>query len=638
LIVLALASSALADDFDGNEPLPALTLSLKRMSVEELLAQQITSVSRKPESWSEAASNVFLIRGQAVQATGASTLPDLLRTATNLFVAQSSSSAWAINARGFVRTNGQSNKLLVTIDGRTVYSPLFSNVFWDATSVFLPDIDHIEVISGPAGASWGANAVNGVISIESKSAHDTLGGLITATTGTQEEGLGVRYGAKFGETGAFRLYVQRAEFDATLSATGVDDDLDAWKSTQGGFRADWGNEIQGAFTVQGDLFSGRYQNGAMPDTVNDGANLLARWSRELSPDSHLWVRVYHDYSRRNTQSAITETTHTTDLEFQHHLDFANGQEFLWGGNYRTISDSIDHTAGFVILPPDLNFSIGSVFGQHEIKFVNNQLRLTTGLRLEHNYFSGWEYQPSIRLAWVRPGQTYWLSASRATRIPSRLDTGFFAPDQPPYYVTGGPDFTSEILHAYELGWRGQPASNLSLTATVYYHNYDRLRSIEPNGAAVLPYVVANQVAGSSYGVEAFMDWDVSRWWRMRAGGFTTEQNTHLTAGGADTENGLGEASFPKYEAQLRNSFRLGNSWNLWTSLRRVAAVSANESGGGEVPAYTELDANLNWIVRTGVEVSFTGRNLLDASHPEIGGLDTRREIQRSLQVSVRWNF
>jgi iron complex outermembrane receptor protein len=624
--------SAYADDEVEVQPTVSPTV-LKRMSVEELLVQPVLSASRQPEPWSQAASDIFLIRGQSAAATGATSLPDLLRLSTSLFVAQASSSAWAVNARGFVRSNGFSNKLLVMVDGRTVYSPLFSNVFWDSTSVFLPDLGRVEVISGPAGATWGANAVNGVINIQTKSARETLGGLVFTGWGTEEKNFGVRYGTKIGATGAVRFYVQGADHGSSLSATGVNDDADRWKSLQGGFRTDWGDDVVGQLTVQGDFFSAHYENGVQPRTTDEDGNLLARWSRELSSDSKLWVRIYHDYSKRDNLGALTETTRTTDLEFQHSLSLDPGQELLWGANYRLLSDSM-RTAGFAILPPNLSFGLGSIFAQHQVKFSDDRFQLTTGLRMEHNHFSGWEYQPNLRLAWRLPNQTVWISASRASRIPSRLETGFYQPAQPPYVVVGGENVVAEIVEAYELGWRFNPASNISITTTLYDQNYDHLRSVEPTS----PATFANGVNGRSYGLEFFVDWEVNSWWRLRFGGFSMHQKTSLAAGGADLEGGRGESSFPGHQVQLRNSFQIGKSITWWTSLRHVAEVRANDNGGGVVPAYTDVDMSFHWAVRTSIDFSLTGRNLLDASHPEIGGLVSRREIERSVDAAVTIKF
>jgi iron complex outermembrane recepter protein len=614
--------------------LPVSTVTLKRMSVEELLEQEVVSVSRRREPWRYAASSIFLIRGEGAQIAGASTLPQLLRLAPNLFVAQSSSSHWAVNARGFVNANGYSNKLLVLIDGRPVYSPLFSNVFWDSQDVFVPDVDRVEVISGPSGAAWGSNAVNGVINVLSKTAHQTQGGMFYAETGTEQKShLGVRFGGRFGATGAFRIYAKRAEYDGTLDAAGVDDGFDPWNFSKVGFRADWGVSQQSEWTLQGDAFRGRYDNGASSQTSSDGANLSLRWARHVSAASHLTARIYHDYTKRDMRGMLDQTSRSTDFEIQHRLTFSQNQELLWGGNYRLMRDRIRDTVGFVILPADLSFDLSGLFFQHQINF--GALRVITGYRAEHNYFSGWEHQPSLRLAWnLSPNHTTWVSAARTTRTPSRLDTGIYLPAEPPYTVAGGPGFMSEKLQAYELGWRAKLSANASLSTTAFFHDYDDLRSLEPT----TPITTGNGVEGRSYGVEIFFDLDVKEWWRVRTGYFHVKQETWLSAGSGDADRGQAESSFPSQQLQLRNTFRLSSKVSLWTNLRHVAAVPTFSDARDEVPAYTELDARLSWNISPDIELAIAGRNLLDRSHPEIGSVATRREIQRSAEVSMRCAF
>lgn len=610
------------------------TRQLKRLSVEELLQQEVVSVSRQGESLGQAAGNIFLIAGRSPRGVGATTLPELLRLAPALFVAQSSSYHWGINARGFMRTNAHSNKLLVLVDGRTVYSPLFSNVFWDSTDVFLPDLDGIEVISGPSGSNWGSNAVNGVINVRSLSARDTLGGLLQVTGGTNGIQAAARQGFRFGENGAARVYAKRTEREGTFSAAGVDDGRDEWHATQAGFRADWGAPATGEMTLQGEWSSGKFGAQPMPEALVDNGHLIARWARTLSADAKLWVRAYYDYTRRENPGLLTETTRTADIELQHTTKFSDHQHLLLGANYRRISDHADDTLFFAILPAQLNLDLVALFAQHEARWHDNSLRLTTGLRLEHNDFTDWEYQPTMRLAWHREYNTFWLAAARATRTPSRLEKGFFAPETPPFIIGGGPDFTSEVLRSYEAGWRGQVAPGAVVTATLYFHDYDQLRTVEPD----VPVVQGNGGEGRSYGFELLVDYDVTRVWRFRAGGFVMNQVNRLKPGSADTEGGWGEASFPGYQFFLRNNFRLTPKVDLWLSLRHIGEVPAYENGGGVVPAYTELDARFGWQVRPDLEVSLIGRSLLDASHPEIGGLGLRREIPRSVVASVRWDF
>jgi iron complex outermembrane receptor protein len=607
---------------------------LKRMSVEELLQQEVVSVSRRGEALGAAAGNVYYIAPGADLGSGANTLPQLLRMAPSLFVAQLSASDWGVNARGFMRANGASNKLLVLIDGRTAYLPLYSNVFWDTTEVFLPDLDSIEVISGPSGSNWGSNAVNGVINIRSKSAHETLGGLVNLSAGTNGSQVAARQGFRVGETGAVRIHAQHTEREATYSPTGADDDSDTWRSTQAGFRADWGKKNGDTWTAQGSWQTGKYNARPAAPVLNDAGHLLVRWSRDLSPGSTVWVRAFYDYVLRNTNDSLTEETRTADVEFQHTLAIGSRQQFLWGLNYRRIHDEARDSVGLVILPRDIWLDLGAVFSQHDVTWHDGALRLTSGLRFEHNDFTGWEYQPTLRLAWRKGTHTTWVAASRAVRTPSRIEKGFFAPAEPPYFIAGGPNFVSEIINSYELGWRGQLTKGVSLTATVYHHRYDNLRSVE----FTTPIVQANGTEGESYGLELFMDYDVTPTWRLRSGGFVMNQKTWNKPGSLDLEGGLGEGSFPGHQVFLRNNFRLTPKVDLWLSLRHVAEVPAYEYGGGVVPAYTELDARLGWQVRPGLNVALVGRNLLDASHPEIGGLDRRREIRRSVAASLRWEF
>lgn len=632
-LILACAASISAATVAGREVLTAQ--QLKRLSVEQLLEQEVVSVSRRPEVWRQAASNVFLINGSNPAAM--TTLPQALRLAPNLFVAQGTAGLWGINARGFVRANSFSNKLLVLIDGRTVYSPLFSNVFWDSTDIFMPDLATIEVISGPAGSNWGSNAVNGVINIQTKSAHETLGGLVYGTIGTEQNDAGVRYGTNFGRNGAVRVYAKHRWYDHSRpNHPGDPEHFDSGDFTQAGFRADWGAPDSGAVTLQGDVFRSEFETRHLGKTLNEGWNILARWSRNLSRDANVWVRFFHDHNHRHVARNIDQTTRSTDLEFQHRTQLASGHLFLWGANFRLLQDQVSDTLGFAILPPSLDFNLGGAFAQHEMA-LGESARLITGLRLEHNHFSGWEYQPTLRLAWSRDARTAWLAASRSTRIPSRLESGFFAPATPPFFIAGGPDIRAEVVHAYEAGIRFQPRAGLSVTATAYLHEYSNLRTVELK----TPIVQENNAEGRIYGLEIFADYDVTRDWRMRFGGFINDQDTWVRAGSTDAERGVGEASYPNFQLQLRNSFHLGGDVIFWSAIRHVDDIPLLAGGSlRSLPAYTELDARLTWQATPRLEVSLLGRNLLDASHPEIGhNVDSSlRAVEREVQLMLQWQF
>ncbi|HYC69807.1 MAG TPA: TonB-dependent receptor [Opitutaceae bacterium] len=605
---------------------------LKGLSVEQLLEQEVLSVSRRPEALGEAASNLYFLNAGAGRLTGALSLPEALRLATNLFVAQSSSHHWGVTARGFLRTNAHSSKLLVLIDGRSTYSPLFSNVFWDTTDTFLPDVEAIEVMSGPSGANWGANTVNGIINVRSKPAHDTLGSLLHVTGGSEVWQVAARQGVRFGKDGAVRFYLTRTEREPTLSPQGTEDNADGWHATMGGFRADWGAPAGGRFVLQGEGLVGSFDTRPLPRAEHDAGHAMLTWHGPERSGAHTWGRLYYDYSRRNINDALLQTTHTVDFEFQNGMELAGGQRLLWGGNFRRIRDSAEDTVGFVILPEKLWYNVLSGFAQYELPLPDDAWRATLGARVEDTGLGDVEFQPTVRLAWRGEDRTAWFSAARATRTPSRLDRGFHAPAAPPYFVTGGPDFGSEELYAFELGCRAQPRTNVSCSLTAYLHEYDSLRSVDP----VPPINIENDVEGRSYGIEAQFDWQIRTGVRARFGGFWMQQETWIEPGGTDSEGAMGESSVPDHQVFARVMYDMDERTQLWLGLRRIGEVPAAANGGGVVPAYTELDAQVTWQARPGLELALVGRNLLDRSHPEIGGLNTRREIPRSIYARVRW--
>lgn len=634
LLVCLFAAGGLVNASAADRYAVVPVSELKVMTVEELLDQEVVSVSRRNEPLGRAASSVFVIRGESANRVAATHLPELLRLAPQLFVGRASSTDWGVSARGFMRANSTVNKFLVLVDGRTVYSPFFSNVFWDVQDVFLPDLDRIEVIAGPAGVTWGSNAVNGVINVLTRRAHETLGTAIVAGAGTEEIAhFGVRHGTRFGRDGAVRVWAKRRQTASTLGPGGVDDEFDESVFSQAGFRADWGEQ----WTVQGDVYRLRSDAGAAPPERAEGGNLLTRWTRDLDADSNLMVRLYYDYAMRDIQQGYVARTRTTDLEFQHRLRIGDNQQVLWGGHYRLMNDHVSQTTEeFAILPAELDFDLAGIFGQHDVQFADGTFQLTSGLRVENNEFSGWEAQPNLRFAW-RPARwsTFWVAASRTTRTPSRIETGFYAPRDPPHFVQGGPDFRSEELIAGEIGARWQTRHGISITTTAFQHEYDDLRSI----ALGPPIVQANGVAGRSRGIEAFVDWDATTWWRIRAGGFAVDQDTWVKSGMIDLEGGLGESSFPRFQVQLRNTWWITDALTLWVALRHVDDVPALGDGGlSRVPAYTEMDASLTWTVHPNLELSIMGRNLLDASHPELGTTSNWREIERSVQAVLRCRF
>jgi iron complex outermembrane receptor protein len=433
---------------------------------------------------------------------------------------------------------------------------LFSGVFWGSQDVFLPDLDRIEVISGPAGVTWGANAVNGVINITTKSARETQGSLTYGGVGNELiYTAGIRYGGRLAPETYYRVYAKSQKFDDTLAANGSDPGMDEWDFTQAGFRMDGGDETsETSWTLQGDGYRGNYDGPGLAggSSLTEGANVIARWARQFSNESSLILRGFHDYTRRDEPGIFGETLRTTEFELQHRFSLGARHDLVWGANYRFLNESVDNWEGVLaFLPPKVNLHVAGIYAQDEMDLIADRVRLFTGVRFEHNSYTGWEVQPNVRISWaVQPQHTLWAAISRATRTPSRIDGDFRVPSDEPFVLISDPNFQSETLVAYETGWRGQFSEGLAASATVYYHDYDQLRSVEPGA----PLLITNGLKGNSYGAEYFLDWQVADWWRFRFGGFLLHEETSFRPGGADIEGGLGEASNPEYQVLVRSGF------------------------------------------------------------------------------------
>jgi iron complex outermembrane receptor protein len=612
---------------------------LKKLSVEQLMDIEVTSVSRRPEKLAEAASAIQVITQEDIRRSGATSLPEALRLASNLEVAQIDSRQWAISARGFNSTT--SNKLLVLIDGRTVYTPLYAGVFWDVQDTLLEDVDRIEVISGPGATLWGANAVNGVINITTKSARDTQGALLLAGGGNQLQDFGgLRYGGRVGSDFSYRVYGKYQARDGAKLPDGGDIPGD-WHTAQGGFRVDGDISPRDALTIQGDFYDGRSAQPTPGDIAVSGANALARWSRGFSEKSDLKLQVYLDYTHRFMPGSFGEDLTTLDLDFQHRFALGDGNGIVWGLGYRQSSDSIDKSATLAFLPADIARRWYSAFAQDEIALIAERLNLTLGTKIEHNEYTGVEFEPSVRLAWrVSPRNTVWSAVSRAVRTPSRIDRELFAPGNPPYtLIAGSPNFDSEKLVAYEVGYRTQLREKWSLALSTYYNDYQDLRSVEHIAApAPFPVSIGNGLTGESYGAELTLDYHVTDAWRLRAG--YSELRIHLShkPGSTDSNAGSNESHDSDHQLLLRSSLDLPGRWQFDATYRQVSAI-ANQN----VPAYDELDIRLGWQPISSLEISLVGQNLLHDQHPEFGALTAspssiRREIERSVYGKAVWRF
>ena len=616
------------------QTLPApQTPALKALSVEELMNVEVTSVSRRPEKLSETASAIQVISTDDIRRSGATSLPEALRLVSNLHVAQVDSSTWAISARGF--NNTTANKMLVLIDGRTVYTPLYAGVFWDVQDALLEDVDRIEVISGPGATLWGANAVNGVISITTKHSRDTQGLFVESGGGTQPRGLlNIRYGDSIGSNGFYRVYGKIFDRGRTVFSNGRNP-RNEWKLGQGGFRLDFDKAQRNKFTVQGDLYDGQKDQASQPDTDIKGGNVLARWSRVFSDSSDLSLQFYYDRTHRNIPQMFEENLSTYDLDFQHRFSPAKHNELIWGLGFRQFHDNIRNTGFFAFLPARVTHRAYSGFVQDEISLFKERLTLTAGTKLEHNDYTGLEFQPSVRVGWkIDRRQMVWGAISRAVRTPSRIDRDFFVPSAPPFLLAGGPNFQSEVLRAYELGYRALPHERVSLSVSSFYNDYDDLRSIERvNASQPLPVVIGNGLEGRSYGVEVSADYLVSKWWRMNGG--LTEMRIRIRPqdGSTDRTNGSGESHDPERHLFVTSSFDPVRGLQIDSTFRYVSAI-ANQ----RLPGYSELDLRTSWQPTHSLEFSLVGQNLLHKRHAEFGSPSNRQEIYRSIYGKVVWRF
>jgi iron complex outermembrane recepter protein len=596
------------------------------MSLEQLSSIIVTSVSRREQPLSSAAASIYVISAEDIRRSGATTLPEALRLAPNLQVARADANQYAISARGF--NNTLANRLLVLIDGRIVYSPLFSGVFWEVQDVMLEDVERIEVISGPGATLWGANAVNGVINIITRPARDTRGALVTAGAGNRERGTAVRYGGTFGADGHYRIYGRYFDRDNTERAnrTPITDES---QRGQVGFRADWGDAHRG-WTVQGDAY--RTDIAQQPGGSRNlgGANMLARWNAQRADGSTLQAQAYYDRVERDQPGAIREELDTLHAEFQHGFDLLRNHRLLWGAGYRYAHDRIANLGpaalGFIPATRDLHWY--NVFAQDEWR-LRPDVTLTMGIKAEHNDYTGLEWLPSARLSWaVTENRLLWSALSRAVRAPSRIDRELFAPAAPPFALAGGPNFRSEIANVFELGYRAQETQTLSYSITAFHHDHQRLRSFEvkPGGA-----VFANRMEGSTDGLEAWGTFRPHARWRLHAGWVELRQKLRAEPGSTSTVSNAGLGNDPHRWFSLRSTLDLTPRHEFDLMLRHVAKLP-----NPEVPSYTAIDARFGWHVAKALELSLLLQNMFDPGHAEWGAAGNRAEYRRAFFVKALW--
>jgi iron complex outermembrane receptor protein len=649
-VVLCFAETALAS-------VQGITVaSLADLSLEELSDIEIVSVSRRPQPLSEAPAAIYVITADDIRRSGATSLPDALRLAPNLQVAEINSGRMAISARGF---NGpEASKLLVLVDGRSVYTPLFAGVFWDAQDVLLQDVARIEVISGPGGTLWGVNAVNGVINIITRTAQETQGDLLVLGGGTAGADAGARHGGTLGNGGAFRIharhfYRHRTELETSQKVQ------DAWRMSQAGFRADWAR-AQDTMSVNGQIQYG-VQEQAAPGTFSirgvplellpvhsRGANLLGHWGRKLNDDAKISVQAYVDHTERVVPISFDQKLTIGDVQLQYEHQLTASQTWVLGGEYRVAQDKVGNSNFIGFMPQTTTQKWLSLFAQDDLHLRPN-LTLILGLRAESNDYTGVEWLPNARLSW-KPSSNHllWTAMSRTVRAPSRIDRDAFIPwpsvlgPGPTYLLAGGPEVKSEIAKVFELGYRGQPLPGTSLSVNLFRALYDNLHTQESGGSSGY-LVFAGRMRGAVSGIEGWGSWQPTPAWRLSAGFTAFYQRFNLKPGSTDVEENLAKAQDrdPAQTWQWRSAWDLPAQQEIDVTLRHVSAVRGERITAtftDQVPSYLAADVRWGWHARPGLELSVTGRNLLGRGHAEYLSANVRTFLRPSVHLQAVTQF
>ncbi len=641
---------------------------LTEMSLESLMDVEVTSVAKKPQTLSDTAASVYVISREEIRRSGATTIPDALRLVPGLEIAYVDGNKATMAIRGF-NSAGSSNKLLVLIDGRVIYTALLAGVFWEHQDTLIADIDRIEVIRGPGGTLWGANAVNGVINIITRNAAETQGGLAEGIVGSDPVGNhgAVRYGGEMGDEAHYRAYVKyldRGEF-RTAAGAGADDDRQVG---QGGGRIDWQPTIRDSITLQADVYDGSFRQNVFsqplsftnPTTFNEtgdmrGGNVIFRWERALERGGETALQFYYDRFERD-DSIAPHSTDTLDTEFQHGFALSDRFELLWGLGYRRVEYDFDNLPTLQLSPSSDGLETFSSFLQGDYD-ITDRLWLTLGSKFEHNDFTGFEYQPSVRMRWhPYERHTVWGAVSRAVRTPAIFDafsrTDVFQIEGAPPFIPptlfslfGNRDLKSEEVLAYEVGYRGQLQPNLSLDVSLFYNEYDNLINFEPDPVPVFEppnllfrFDADNQLKGESYGFEATTEWQVHERWRLVTGYSLTKLSLRTDQPSLDTSTAASiENSSPQQQFQLRSYLDLPHNLEFDVSLFWVDRLPGDpELFMQEVDEYLRLDLHLGWQPIPDLSLDLFAQNLLQDQHPEFrDGVVLRSEVPRAVFGRVR---
>ncbi len=631
------------------------------------LGDMVTSVSKKEESAFKSAAAIYVLNQEDIKESGATSIPEALRMVPGLSVAKSDSENWAITSRGF--NDGFGNKLLVLIDGRSVYTPLFSGVYWDVQDTLIEDIERIEVIRGPGAALWGANAVNGVINIITKKASETQSTLVNTGFGKEEKYFGeARYGGKIDDDTYYRVYAKRFNRDSSRLATGGDGG-NQWYSERTGFRVDKDNKDDNTLTVQGDVYNGKenYSLLSLPETVlapgassnskdelkSQGGNILARFTHKHDNDSESKLQAYYDKTLFD-YSVLRQAIDTLDLDYQYSIDAFNRHSFVTGAGYRITYDDMSNSPLLSYDPTSANHQLFNTFVQDTVTLVPERLKFIVGSKFEHNDYTGFETQPNARLVYTpNEKNTIWTSVSRAVRTPSisedRISLAVAESPDPGfvYRLSGNSELKSEQLLSYELGYRVKPRSDLTFDLSTFYNYYRNLRTNQalltdtsatyPDAAAV--FQSQNEEYGKTYGAEIASEWNITDYWNINASYTWLKVHVYSLPGTSDLAflSKSSEDTTPENQFSIRSAIYLPNNWELSSNLYRVGGLDLIT---GDIPSYYRLDSRIAWKPKQGVELSLVGFNLLDPSHPEFGPSlhSAANEIERGYYFKLSLGF
>jgi iron complex outermembrane receptor protein len=606
---------------------------LRNMSIDDLANIDVSSVTKSRGSLLDAPAAIYVISHDDIARSGATSVPEILRLAPNLDVIRTSASTYVITARGLSGNNNAqnfSNKLLVLIDGRSVYTPLFSGVYWDMQDVLPEDIDRIEVISGPGATLWGANAVNGVINIITRHSGATQGAFATIGGGNQARDAAARFGGRLSGDATYRFYVKAHQDRHSDTATGVGAN-DKAHIIQGGFRVDWNPGTADTFTVQGDAYGGARAQGTAPNERIEGRNLLGRWNRSWTGGSTLQVQTYYDQVGRTTENGGGHfDIDTFDLDIQQNFALGRSNDIVVGGGARENRFHIRGAGGLDFVPTNRSLLLSNIYVQDSVALFPT-LTAILGMKLEDDPYSGATLLPSARLSWKASSHmSLWAAASRAIRSPTPFDTDVTETLGSTLFLTGDRNFRSEKLTAYETGLRVQAGSRASLSISGFYNVYDDLRSIEITPVTFLPLIWGNLLRGHTYGFDAWGSYQVTPWWKLSAG-FSLLHEHFLFKPGASGLVGISQlGDDPKHRASIRSSFNLARNITFDADLRYVSARP-----NPYVKRYVEMGGRVGWGLSRHLELGVSGANLLHDRHLEFPAPDATA-VPRSFFIDLKW--